>query len=98
MDVISADLEHRSFIRMMINSSVQVRYANIELVGTCHDLSATGMGIVLEQADLKVGDEVSLELRPGRPGVLPLQATAKVVHCSPHENGILLGVHFTKLR
>lgn len=96
--VINAELEQRSFIRMMVDSPVQIRCANIESIGHCHDLSATGMGIILEQTELQVGDEVLLELRPGRPGVQPLQASAEVIHTAPYEGSVLVGVRFTKLR
>lgn len=93
--VVSADMEKRSFIRMMVDSPVQVRFANIESHGRCHDLSA--MGIMFEETQLQLGDQVTLELKPGRPGVLALQAEGHVVHLQPAQEGILVGIEFSKV-
>ncbi|MFM2477528.1 PilZ domain-containing protein [Celerinatantimonas sp. MCCC 1A17872] len=95
--VVSAEMEKRSFIRMMVDSPVQVRFANIESHGRCHDLSASGMGIMFKETQLQLGDKVALELKPGRPGVLALQAEGHVVHLQPDPEGILVGVEFSKV-
>ncbi|MFM2486644.1 PilZ domain-containing protein [Celerinatantimonas yamalensis] len=95
--VINAEMEKRSFIRMLVKSPVQVRFANIELHGICHDLSATGMGVMFKETDLQLGDQVTLELKPGRPGVLALQAEGHVVHVKPDDEGIVVGIEFSKV-
>lgn len=95
--VVSAEMEKRSFIRMMIDSPVTLQFANLELHGLCHDLSASGMGIMLSEGDLQLGDQVAIELKPGRPGVLALQAEGHIVHLEPDTEGVLVGIEFSKV-
>lgn len=96
--MISPELEKRSFIRMRIESPVQIYFDEQEHQGICHDLSATGMGVILnEEPYLKAGDPVSVELKPGKPGVHALIAKGQVVHVHQAHDGALIGLRFSEM-
>ncbi|CAG8999995.1 MAG: hypothetical protein CENE_01984 [Candidatus Celerinatantimonas neptuna] len=96
--MISPELEKRSFIRMKVESPVQIYFDEKAHQGICHDLSATGMGVILkEEPHLKAGDPVSVELKPGKPGVHAFIAKGRIVHIHREPDGVLVGLQFSKI-
>lgn len=81
--------DQRNFIRMAVNSDVQVRFEDDEgeqvRAGICRDLSATGMSI---EMDVALAEGTPLEIHMDTGGVVPaLQASCKVIRCTEVEAG-----------
>lgn len=72
--------ERRNFIRMSVDSPIRIqRLAPAEeLVGTCQNLSATGLAVILEQA-LQMGEAVEIFIDSTGDNIRPLEASAKVL-------------------
>lgn len=91
--------DRRNFYRMMINAEVTLRRAGnpMPLIGTCLDLSATGLGVSLGEP-LALGDEVHAKLASQNNGVPPLEAEAKVIRCEQQAPGsYVLGLEITRM-
>jgi len=81
--------DQRNFIRMAVNSDVQVRFEDDEgeqvRPGVCRDLSATGMSVEMD-IDLPAGSLLQIHMDTG--GVVPaLNASCKVIRSTEVEAG-----------
>ncbi|MEE8059289.1 MAG: PilZ domain-containing protein [Pseudomonadales bacterium] len=74
--------EKRDFIRMRINSQVDIRHAGNEYYGICKDLSGAGMLIETDQV-FEIGVELEISIAQKEEAHLPFNATAKVSRVLP---------------
>lgn len=72
--------ERRNFIRMSVESPIRIKRSAPaeELVGTCLNLSATGLAVILEKA-LQMSEEVEIFIDSTGDNIRPLEASAKVL-------------------
>lgn len=89
--------EKRNFIRMKINTLVQVRSDDKEFVARCKDLSGSGMLILAEQA-LALGSTVEVCIEPETEKHQPFRASGEVVRVDPvNPSGYILGLALTAI-
>lgn len=81
--------EKRNFIRMKINTPVQVAHGATHFTARCKDLSASGM-LVESDEQLPLGSIVQLLIDQEGDKRLPFRATAEVARLEPAGSG-----HFT---
>jgi len=83
--------EKRDFQRMQIDAQIELSNSRGDVFrGTCRDLSATGMQILVQQP-VAVGEELTTVLHSGDPQIPPLEMVCEVLRCEPESNGYLLG-------
>lgn len=78
--------EKRAFIRMRIDTPVEIDVGDRRIVASCRDLSASGMLIASDQP-LELGTEVAITIEQEGDNRLPFKATATVARCEPAESG-----------
>lgn len=78
--------EKRDFIRMRINSQVNIRQAGKDYEGICKDLSGTGMLIQTNHA-FSVGSELQVSIEQKIETHLPFNAIAEVTRVDSGSNG-----------
>lgn len=84
--------EKRNFIRMKINTPVQVRAGEQTFMARCKDLSGSGMLLQSEQ-ELPMGAQVDIHIDQEGENRLPFNATAQVVRVDPlNPTGFILGL------
>ena len=89
--------EKRDFIRMRINSAVQVRHNGQEFEGVCKDLSGAGMLIQTEQL-LDVGSELEVSIKQDGESQLPFKANAVVSRTESNTDGsYVLGLSINEI-
>ncbi|MBQ4836879.1 MULTISPECIES: PilZ domain-containing protein [Pseudoalteromonas] len=78
--------DKRRFMRMMVNAQAEltVNQSGEKLLGTCQDLSATGLSIEIEHP-LEIGEMVAVFINSKSTTIPPFNASAKVVRCSSNE-------------
>jgi hypothetical protein len=95
--VLKANLERRSYHRMLIDSPVQVTDEERNITAICRDLSASGMSLDVPESYFSLNDSVSIFLPTGDSRVPPLQAEAKVTRIDNSGEHFQIGVEFTSL-
>jgi len=95
--VLKANLERRSYHRMLIDSPVQVTDEERNITAICRDLSASGMSLDVPDSYFSLNDSVSIFLPTGDTRVPPLQAEAKVTRVDNNGDNYQIGVEFTSL-
>ncbi|HET8848243.1 MAG TPA: PilZ domain-containing protein [Marinobacter sp.] len=89
--------EKRDFHRMQVNSQIAIATGSGEqLIGTCVDLSATGMQLSVDRA-LPLGEELKTRLEPASDQFPPLETVCEVVRCEPDGDRFLLGLNITEV-
>lgn len=78
--------EKRAFIRMRIDTPVQVDAGDRRFIASCRDLSGSGMLIASDQP-LALGTEVAITIEQDGNNRLPFRATATVARCEAAESG-----------
>ena len=90
--------DKRKFMRMMVNAQAKVTLLESGEVfqGTCTDLSATGLSIVIEQP-LEMNTMTEVHINSTSAAIPPLNAHAKVVRCSQdNDNQYILGLEISQ--
>lgn len=84
--------EKRNFIRMKINTPVQVQCGGERFTARCRDLS--GSGILLQSdRELTLGTEVEIHIDQEGDNLLPFDASAQVVRVDAmNPSGYILGL------
>lgn len=95
--MLKANLERRSYHRMLIDSPVQVTDKDQNITAICRDLSASGMSLDLPDNHFCLDDNISIFLPTGDTRVPPLQAEAKVTRIDNSGDNYQIGVEFTSL-
>lgn len=91
--------ERRDFLRMAVDKEVQLvdSSSGDKFNGTCHDLSATGMSLFVEQAIAK-DTAVDVTIEGHFNMVEPLKAQGRVVRCDDRpEGGYVVGLEILSL-
>lgn len=84
--------EKRDFIRMRINSPVDISLAGKTYRGTCKDLSGAGMLVETEQA-FDIGAKVDISIDQDNDKHLPFNAKAEVSRITEGEsNNYIVGL------
>ena len=78
--------EKRDFIRMRINSTVNIHHQGSEFKGVCKDLSGAGMLVEADQT-LDTGSEVTITIEQKSETLLPFNASAEVTRTETGKNG-----------
>jgi hypothetical protein len=95
--VLKANLERRSYHRMIIDSPVQLTDEERDITAICRDLSASGMSLDVPENYFSLNDNVSIFLPTGDTRVPPLQAEARVTRIDNNGDNYQIGVEFTSL-
>lgn len=95
--MLKANLERRSYHRMLIDSPVQVTDKEQNITAICRDLSASGMSLDVPDSYFSLDDNVNIFLPTGDTRVPPLQAEAKVTRVENCGGNYQIGVEFTSL-
>ncbi len=93
-----ANDDRRIFRRMAIEAGVTVTKGDIELQGTCKDLSSTGMSIQLIDGVLKAGDQIDVLLDTQDSRFPPLNAEAVVLRLHEQDGIYIAAVEFTTVK
>lgn len=90
--------EKRNFIRMKINTPVQIQAGNESFVARCKDLSGSGVLILSERA-LALGTTVEIGIeQEDNDKHPPFRATGEVVRVDPvNPSGFILGLSLTAI-
>lgn len=83
--------EKRNFIRMKVNTPVQLRCKGETLMAQCRDLSGSGLLLASEQA-LPMDADVEVHIAQDGENRQPFNASAKVVRVDPADNGFIIGL------
>ncbi len=87
--------ERRTFMRMVINAPVTLVRGSERILATCRDLSANGMSIEAEVADVfTIGEQLSINLSTNSNALPPFVADAKIVRADKVDGVYQLGVEF----
>jgi hypothetical protein len=78
--------EKRNFIRMKINTPVNIEHAGQHFVARCKDLSGSGM-LVDADRELPLGAMVRLSIEQEGEKRLPFRASAEVARVEPAGSG-----------
>ena len=78
--------EKRDFIRMQVETAVNLTHGEQTCSGVCLDLSSTGMQ-VLAETTLQLGDRVQVHIPSSHSELKGLDATTEVVRVEAHEDG-----------
>ena len=90
--------ERRAFRRMAIEAPVIITADNVEITGTCKDLSSTGMSVQLPESNLIAGMNIKLLLRTDNERFPPLDVKAKVLRVNAKGDGFLMAAEFTEVK
>jgi hypothetical protein len=89
--------EKRNFIRMKINTPVQVKVGAETFLARCKDLSGSGL-LLLSERELAPGTEVEIHIDQEGENRLPFRATGHVVRADPvNPSGYILGLALTAI-
>jgi len=84
--------EKRSFIRMKINTPVQVQLGGEHFTARCKDLSGSGM-LLQSDRELALGAQVEVHIDQEGENRLPFNASAQVVRVDAvNPSGYILGL------
>lgn len=83
--------EKRDFHRMQMDSEIELTDSKGKtFIGTCRDLSATGMQLFVKRP-VREGEELKTVLRSTDDQIPPLETVCEVVRCDENGDGYLLG-------
>lgn len=89
--------EKRNFIRMKINTPVEIVAGDEKFTARCKDLSGSGVLIQTDRA-LALGSTVEIVIDQGDEKHLPFRATGEVVRVDPvNPSGFILGLALTAI-
>lgn len=89
--------EKRNFIRMKINTPIQVTVGNEQFVARCKDLSGAGVLIQTDRA-VALGTTVEIYIEPDGDKHLPFRASGEIVRVDPvNPSGYILGLSLTAI-
>jgi c-di-GMP-binding flagellar brake protein YcgR len=89
--------EKRNFIRMKINTLVQIRSEGKQLVARCKDLSGSGM-LILADESLPLGSTVEVCIEPETEKHQAFRASGEIVRVDPvNPAGYILGLSLTAI-
>lgn len=89
--------EKRSFIRMRIDTPVQVSHGTRRFAARCKDLSGSGM-LIASDHSLAIGDEVEVSIEQEGPNRFPFRASATVSRAEAGAEGeFILGLALTMI-
>lgn len=83
--------EKRNFIRMKIDTPVQVRYNGESLTARCRDLSGSGL-LLASASALPVDAEVEIHIAQDGENRQPFNASARVVRIDSNDEGFIIGL------
>lgn len=84
--------EKRNFIRMKINTPVQVEIGGERFTARCKDLSASGI-LLQSDRELALGSQVEIHIAQEGENRLPFDASAQVVRVDAvNPSGYILGL------
>jgi hypothetical protein len=92
--VIISTKERRAFQRMIINAPITLYQGDAVLMGICRDLSATGMGILVNEHSLDLGLPIRVSLATHSNLLPPFEVQAHILRELDAEEGTLLAVAF----
>ncbi|MCG7533515.1 PilZ domain-containing protein [Pseudoalteromonas sp. OOF1S-7] len=80
--------DKRRFMRMMVNTQAQLTVLSTghKLQGTCHDLSATGLSIIVDEP-LEINEMLEVFIDSHGGSIPPLNAHVKVIRCGNNSEG-----------
>jgi len=90
--------ERRAFHRMAIEAPVIVTADDIEITGTCKDLSSTGMLVQLPESNITAGMNIKLLLTTDNQRFPPLDVKAKVLRVNAKGDSFLIAAEFTDIK
>lgn len=90
--------ERRDFRRMAIDAAVTITQGDIQLQGTCKDLSSTGMLFELHEASLNAEDHVQILLNTHDSRFPPLDVEAKVLRVKNEDNMFVVAAEFITIK
>jgi|KBSSwiStaDraftv2_1062776.scaffolds.fasta_scaffold02966_19 hypothetical protein len=89
--------EKRSYIRMKINTPIQIEAGGDRFVARCKDLSGSGVLIQTDRA-LALGTTVEIYIDQDGEKLLPFKATGEVVRVDPvNPSGYILGLSLSAI-
>lgn len=89
--------EKRDFHRMQVESKIEIIDSEgSSFMGTCKDLSATGMQLLVDKA-VAVGEELTTVLHSSGDQFPPLETICEVIRCEPEGDGFLLGANISEV-
>jgi len=94
--------DKRNFHRMMINSPCLVTLTDdpthASMQAICKDISATGMSLEIEQANVELGTLLEISIESNNDQIPSLNAKAKVVRCAAESDSVcLIGVEISEM-
>ncbi|MFG0834336.1 MULTISPECIES: PilZ domain-containing protein [Aeromonas] len=95
--MITSTKERRAFQRMIINAPVTLYQQDLILVGICRDLSANGMGILVSEHGLDLGQPIRVSLATHSNLLPPFEARARIIRELDEAEGKLLAVEFQQI-
>ncbi|MFM4648454.1 PilZ domain-containing protein [Aeromonas bivalvium] len=95
--MITSTKERRAFQRMIINAPVTLYQQDLILVGICRDLSANGMGILVSEHGLDLGQSIRVSLATHSNLLPPFEARARIIRELDEAEGKLLAVEFQQI-
>lgn len=89
--------EKRNFIRMKINTPIQIEAGGDKFLARCKDLSGSGVLIQTDRA-LALGTTVQIYIDQEGDKLLPFRATGEVVRVDPvNPSGYILGLSLSAI-
>lgn len=95
--MITSTKERRAFARMVINAPVTIFQHRLVLEGICRDLSASGMGVEVNEHSFDVNQPIRISLATSSNLLPPFEAQARIVRVLEEEKGLLLALEFQPL-
>jgi len=89
--------EKRNFIRMKIDTPVELRHGGETLMAQCRDLSGSGLLLNCTKA-LPLNVDVEVHIAQEGDNRQPFNATAKVVRVDATDGGFIIGLALTEIR
>ena len=90
--------EKRDFIRMQVNSPLDIRHEGKDYQGICKDLSGAGMLIETDQL-FEIGAHLEISIQQQGETHLPFHATAEVTRIEGESGeGHILGLSIKEIR
>jgi hypothetical protein len=88
--------EKRNFIRMRIDTPVEVTFEGGRFTAQCRDLSGSGMLLASAQ-ELPLETEISVTIAQEGENLSPFKATGRIVRIDSADQGFILGVSLTSI-
>lgn len=92
------DEERRVFRRIAVEAAVTVRLGDVELQGTCKNLSSSGMSIQLLEANMNPHDQIQVRLVTRNHHIPPLNIEAEVLGVQDKGGIYIVAAEFLKIK